>query len=221
MSVSLKKGQGVSLKKEAHDLSCVTIGLGWDVREKEKKGFFQSLFSSDADDDFDLDAVAFLCGADGCVHDLGHQVDGRPTLKDGDVIFFNNLKHFSGQIWLTGDNRTGEGDGDDEQIICHLNTLPDQYQKIAIIIQIYKGKERKQTFGRIKNAFVRAVDQTGKEMVRFELSGDSTEYANACSVLFAQLIREPDGWRFQSIGTPFSTDSFVDILRQQYLPSTR
>ena len=217
MTVSLKKGQGVSLKKETYDLSQVTIGLGWDVRSTDKKGFFQSLFGNRNDDDFDLDAVAFLCGSDGKVHDLGHYVDGRPTLKNSDIIFFNNLKHPSEQIWLTGDNRTGEGEGDDEQIICNLNHLPNHYHKIALIVQIYKGRERKQTFGQIENAFIRAIDRHGKEMVRFDLSGDENAYAGAHSVLFAELLREADGWRFQSIGTPYATDSFVDILKQYYL----
>ena len=115
MAVSLKKGHGVSLKKNENDLSMVTIGLGWDIQET-KKGFLGGMFGA-KDAEYDLDVVAFLCGADGKVENLGRDSSGNATLVNGDIIFFNNMRHSSGQIWLTGDNRTGAGDGDDEQII--------------------------------------------------------------------------------------------------------
>lgn len=211
MAVSLKKGHGVSLKKNENDLSMVTIGLGWDIQET-KKGFFGGMFSA-KEAEYDLDVVAFLCGADGKVQNLGRDSSGNATLVNGDIIFFNNMRHSSGQIWLTGDNRTGAGDGDDEQIIVKLNDLPQQYAKVVFVVQIYKGLENKQSFGMVKNAFIRAVDGKKREMVRFDLSGGS-QYENCRSMLFAEMVREADGWKFNALGTPSASDSFVEWLKK-------
>lgn len=206
MAISLKKGQGVSLSKNQYDLSQVTLGLGWDVAE-EKKGFLSSLVGSKAPE-YDLDAVAFLLGENGKVNELGD----RSTLVGGDVVFFNAQKHRSGKIWLTGDNRTGAGDGDDEQIIAKLDTMEDRYQRIVFVVQIYKGLENNQHFGKVKNAFIRAVDAKGKEMARYDLSGD-TSFNGHCSMVFAELIRETGGWQFKAIGKPYREDTFVSILK--------
>ncbi|WP_456310849.1 TerD family protein [Serratia proteamaculans] len=210
MSVSLSKGQGVSLRKNEHDLSSVTIGLGWDINE-EKKGFLGSLLGK-KEAEYDLDVVAFLCDAAGKVVDLGKTENGKPTLVDGDIIFFNSLRHKSGQIWLTGDNRTGAGDGDDEQIIVKLNTLDQKYEKIVFIVQIYNGQELQQHFGKVQNAFIRAVDARNVEMARFDLSGGPA-FTNQRSMLFAELVREPTGWKLNAIGEPSETDSFVTHLK--------
>ncbi|MCQ4094981.1 TerD family protein [Erwinia persicina] len=210
MSVSLSKGQGVSLRKNEHDLSSVTIGLGWDINE-EKKGFLGSLLGK-KEAEYDLDVVAFLCNAAGKVVDLGKTENGKPTLVDGDIIFFNSLRHKSGQIWLTGDNRTGAGDGDDEQIIVELNTLDQKYEKIIFIVQIYNGQELQQHFGKVQNAFIRAVDARNVEMARFDLSGGPA-FTNQRSMLFAELVREPTGWKLNAIGEPSETDSFVTHLK--------
>lgn len=211
MAVSLKKGQGVSLKKNENDLSKVTIGLGWDVSEESSSGGLLS-FLSKKPKEYDLDVAAFLLGENGKVNDLGPIENSHPSLKNSDVIFFNNLKHYSGQIWLTGDNRTGAGDGDDEQIIVNLNTLPDKYNKVVFVVQIYKGKENNQNFSKVYNAFIRAVDAKGTEMTRFDLSGDAT-YANFCSITFAELEREAGGWKFTAVGTPHESDTFVNALK--------
>lgn len=216
MAVKLKKGQGVSLRKDVYDLSQVTIGLGWDIAEEKSSGFLGGLFGNKQTEDYDLDVVAFLCAADGKVKNLGSVENGHPNLKNGDVVFFNSLRHPSGYIHLTGDNRTGEGDGDDEQIIANLSALPEQYKKIAFIVQIYQGIDRKQHFGKVKNAFIHAVDGKGREMASFDLSGDAT-YAPHHSMIFAELERESTGWKFQAIGIPFETDTFVHILRDRYL----
>ena len=213
MGVSLKKGQVVSLKKSEYDLSRVTIGLGWDINTK-KSGLF-GLFSKKSDDDYDLDVIAFLCHADGKIHDMGEMNNGNPTLRNGDIVFFNSLNHRSGSIWLTGDNRTGDGDGDDEQIIAKLNDIPSEYEKIVFIVQIYDGKRLNQSFEQVSNAFIRAEDARGKEMCRFDLSGGQA-YANQRSLLFAELNRSAEGWQFKAIGTPAENDSFVNWL-QQYI----
>ena len=209
MAVSLKKGQGVSLRKEDFDLSSVTIGLGWDVAA-DKKGLLGSLFSK-KDDDYDLDAIAFLLGKDGKVPDLGRDGSGKVTLDRSDVIFYNNLRHPSGAVWLTGDNRTGAGDGDDEQIIVQLNDLHARFESIVFVVSIYQGKQKNQNFGKVANAFIRAVDARGKEICRYNVSGDAS-YARYCSMTFAQVSRQPNGWEFRAIGTPHETDRFVDVL---------
>lgn len=211
MGVNLKKGQGVSLKKAEDDLSLVTIGLGWDVAET-KKGLFGSIFGGKKEEDYDLDVVAFLCGEDGKIHDLGSIENGRHTLRNGDIIFYNSLKHHSGHIWLTGDNRTGEGDGDDEQIIVKLNELSDKYAKIVFIVQIYNATKNGQNFGKVNNAFIRAVNSKGKELVRFDLSAGES-FSQYRSILFAELVRESGGWKFNAIGTPSQADSFVSYIQ--------
>ncbi len=211
MAISLKKGQGVSLKKTDYDLSMVTIGLGWDIKE-EKQGFLGGMFSKKTEE-YDLDVTAFLCDSNGKVQNLGGHENNKVTLVGGDIIFFNSMRHSSGCIWLTGDNRTGAGDGDDEQIIVKLNDLPDAYQKIVFVVQIYAGQQRGQNFGKVQNAFIRAVDNKGKEMARFDLSGGAA-FTQYCSMLFAELVREQGGWKFNAIGSPDPSDSFVTWLKQ-------
>ncbi|MCC3721287.1 TerD family protein [Rouxiella badensis] len=210
MTVSLSKGQGVSLKKNEFDLSSVTIGLGWDIHE-EKKGFLGSLLGKKVEE-YDLDVVAFLCNAQGKVTDLGGMQNGKPTLVGGDIIFFNSMKHPSGQIWLTGDNRTGAGDGDDEQIIVKLNTLDPKYHIIVFVVQIYNGAKLNQHFGKVDNAFIRAVDARNIEMARFNLSGGAS-FTNRRSMLFAELVRESTGWKLTAIGEPSDSDTFVTHLK--------
>jgi stress response protein SCP2 len=210
MAISLKKGQGVSLKKSDNDLSLVTIGLGWDIKE-EKKGFLSGIFSK-SEPEYDLDVIAFLCNSNVKVVDVGRDSSGNATLKNGDVIFFNSMRHKSGHIWLTGDNRTGEGDGDDEQIIVKLNDLSDDYSKIVFIVQIYDGINRKQNFGKVKNAYIRAVDNKDKELLRFDLSGGA-QFLDCRSMLFAELVRESGGWKFDAIGSPSPSDPFTSWLK--------
>ncbi|MDR5736216.1 TerD family protein [Caballeronia sp. LZ025] len=211
MAITLKKGQGVSLKKNEYDLSMVTIGLGWDINEP-KGGFLGGLFGKKPEE-YDLDVVAFLCHDDGKVHNLGDQTSGRQTLVGGDVVFFNNMHHKSNCIWLTGDNRTGAGDGDDEQIIVKLNDLPDTFSKIVFVVQIYEGEKREQNFGKVANAYIRAEDGKSKEMVRFDLSGGAA-FTNCRSMLFAELMREANGWKFNAIGSPEQSDTFVTWLKR-------
>lgn len=219
MAINLKKGQTIDLRKNdkgevAYDLSQVTIGLGWDVRQ-EKKGLFSKVFGK-PDAEYDLDAIAFLLDGNGKVANLGTtaNVGGRAvSLQGGDVIYFNSLRHPSGQIWLTGDNRTGDGDGDDEQIIVRLDSLDQKYQKIVFLVTIYQGNQNGQHFGMVENAFIRAVDAKGKEIAKFSLSGDSS-YNGKCSMIFSELYRHNGDWKFRAIGDPHNTDNFVEHLKQ-------
>lgn len=214
MAVNLEKGQVIRLRKEESDLSLVTIGLGWNIAEK-KQGASDS-WGDEWDDehhDLDMDVVAFLCSDEGKVVNPGHDAHGHMTLVGGDVIFFSNPDHESGAIWLTGDNLTGAGEGDDEQIIVDLNRLPRKFGKVVLVVQVYKGIEKNQSFGNAGSAFIRAVDRRGREMVHFELSGnDSLEHCR--SMLFAEIVRDGDGWNFNVVGKPFETDSFLDLLKQ-------
>lgn len=205
MAVSLKKGEGVSLRKEENDLSQITIGLGWDVVQAKSKGLF-SMFGK-KEEDYDLDAIAFLLGENGKVNNLGEK------LVNGDVIFFNSQRHPDGAIWLTGDNRTGDGDGDDEQIIVKLGELGSQYQRILFVVAIYDGKNKDQDFGKVSNAYIRAVDAKGKEICRYNISGDAS-FSAYRSLTFAEVVRQGSGWTFRAIGTPHETDRFVDLLKQ-------
>lgn len=208
MAINLTKGQTINLEKSQYDLSSVTVGLGWDVRKTGGGGFLGGLFGGGQKEaDYDLDAIAFLLNQNDKVTNLGDQ-----KMIGGDVIFFNNLRHPSGNIWLTGDNQTGAGEGDDEQIIVRLNALAPQYHKILFVVSIYQGLQKNQHFGMLENAYIRAVDARGKEMVRFSLSGDAT-FNQQRSVIFAELYRREGGWKFRALGNPHGTDNFVEILR--------
>jgi tellurium resistance protein TerD len=197
MAVSLSKGQGVSLKKAGHDLHQVTIGLGWDVAARG--GLLGALFGK-APAEYDLDAIALLLGA-----------DGKMT-NPKDAVFYNAKEHPGGAVWLTGDNRTGAGDGDDEQIVVELDALDAIYQRIVFIVSIYEGRKHKQHFGQVANAYIRAVDANDREIARYNISGNST-LDGQCSLTFAELARTADGWSFNAIGTPHPTDRFVEVMQ--------
>jgi len=218
MAINLIKGQTIDLRKndkgETFDLSKVTMGLGWDVRQKNT-GFLGKLFAP-KEEEFDLDAIAFLLDGNDKILNLGRTVNhnGRQIgLFEGDVIFFNSMRHPSGNIWLTGDNRTGAGDGDDEQIIVKLDTLDTIYQKIIFVVSIYQGRKNNQHFSMVENAFIRAVDANGKEITRYSLSGDAS-LNGMCTMVFAEAYRKDGGWKFRAIGEPHQTDSFLEILKK-------
>jgi stress response protein SCP2 len=220
MAINLIKGQTIDLRKndqgEEFDLSTVTLGLGWDVRQ-QSGGFFGKLFGGGGGQEYDLDAIAFLLDANGKVANLGRRAQGpngrEVNLYGGDIIFFNSMQHPSGHIWLTGDNRTGAGDGDDEQIIVKLNSLGQQYQRILFLVSIYQGRQNNQHFGMVDNAFIRAVDARGKEIARYSLSGNDT-FNSMCSMTFAELYRKDGSWKFRAIGEPHATDNFTELLKK-------
>ena len=221
MAINLVKGQTIDLRKgdkgEQYDLSTVTIGLGWDIRKKQSGGFLGKMFGGGKEEEYDLDAVAFLLDSNGKVADMGRTAqttNGRNvSLYEGDVIYFNSMKHPSGHIWLTGDNRTGAGDGDDEQIIVKLDSLNLKYDKILFLVTIYQGKQKNQNFGMVENAFIRAVDNKGKEIAKFNLSGDAT-YNGMCAMIFSEVYRKDGTWKFRAIGEPHPTDNFIEILKK-------
>jgi tellurium resistance protein TerD len=178
MSVSLSKGGNVSLSKEAPGLQAVLIGLGWDVRTTTGA-------------DFDLDASALLLDASGKI------------LSDAHFIFFNNLTSPDGSVEHTGDNLTGEGEGDDEVIKVNLATVPAEVDKIVFAVSIYDAEPRSQSFGQVRNAYIRVVNQAGEaEIARYDLSEDaSTETA----MIFGEVYRNGADWKFRAVGQGYST----------------
>jgi tellurium resistance protein TerD len=178
VTVSLSKGGNVSLTKEAPGLTAVTVGLGWDARTTDGQ-------------DFDLDASAIACNATGQV------------VSDSYFIFFNNLTSPDGSIQHTGDNLTGEGEGDDEQINVNLATIPAEIDKVVFLVSIYDADNRKQSFGQVRNAFIRVVNQAGGgEIARYDLTEDaSTETA----MLFAELYRNGAEWKFRAVGQGYAS----------------
>ncbi len=217
MAINLSKGQTINLNKDENDLSRITIGLGWDLKKK-KQGLLGGLFGGGGggNDDFDLDAIAFLLDQNGKVANLGRTVNmqGRQVgLVDSDVIFFNNLRHPDGFITHTGDNRTGAGDGDDEQITVTLGQVPQRYQRIQFMVCIFQGATRNQHFGLVENAYIRSVDNKNKEIARYNLS-NSPDYNNLRTVVLGEVYRHNDGWKFRALGEGHATDNFVEILKQ-------
>jgi tellurium resistance protein TerD len=178
MSVSLIKGSNVNLSKEAPGLTAVAVGLGWDVR-------------TTTGTDFDLDASAILCTEAGTV------------VSPGDFVFYNNLASVNGAVQHTGDNLTGEGDGDDEVIKVDLASVPAEATKIVFPVAIYDGDARKQTFGQVRNAFIRVVDQSsGGELARYDLSEDA---GSETAMIFGELYRLGSDWKFRAVGQGYST----------------
>ena len=219
MAINLTKGQTIDLRKNdqgaTFDLSTVTIGLGWDIRKKTSGGFFASLFGGGNQDDFDLDAMAFLLDENGKIADFGKTIQTNNNRSvgfvEGDIIFYNAKRHTSGNIWLTGDNRTGDGNGDDEQVIVKLDSLNEKYKKIVFLATIYQGKQKNQHFSMVNNAYIRAVDAKGKEITRFSLSGD--ESLNGMStMIFAEAYRREGEWKFRALAEPKNTDLLPELL---------
>jgi len=178
VSVSLSKGGNVSLTKEAPGLTAVLVGLGWDARTTTGA-------------DFDLDASALMVGTNGKI------------LSDQHFVFFNNLTSPDGSVEHTGDNLTGEGEGDDEVIKVNLANVPAETDKIVVTVSIYEAEQRSQSFGQVRNAYIRVVNQAdGREITRYDLSEDaSTETA----MIFGELYRNATEWKFRAVGQGYST----------------
>lgn len=177
MPINLSKGQKVDLTKGNPGLKKVMIGLGWDV----------NAFDSGAD--FDLDAAAFMLGDSGKC----------PTEKE--FIFYGNLEHASDSVKHMGDNLTGEGEGDDEQILVDLQTIPSNVSKVAFTVTIYESDVRRQNFGQVSNAYIRIVDESsGQELIRYDLGED---FSIETAVVVGELYRHNGEWKFNAIGSGF------------------
>ena len=234
--------------EKEYDISRITIGLGWNIREKQPN-FWERYFFDD-DTDFDLDAIAFLMDKNDRVINLGndlHLTGGRKVpFQKSDIIYFHNLTAPSGNLGAyyssnqrkientierfieygeyvihTGDNLVGSSneDNDAEQIIVMTDKVPLRINKVLFLVCIYKGKERAQHFGLIENAYIRAMDFNGKEMARFEFSSEEA-FDNKCSLTFGELYRKEKKWVFKTNICAYDTDSFVDILRKYIRAAT-
>ena len=177
MPISLQKGQKVSLTKNNPGLSKVVVGLGWDVNAFDTGG------------DFDLDAAAFLL------------TDTGRVSKSEDFVFYGNLSHPSGSVQHMGDNLTGAGDGDDEQIRVELSKVPENITKIAFTVTIYEAEQRRQNFGQVNNAFIRIYNEvTGEEMLRYDLGED---FSIETAAVFGELYNNGSEWKFNAIGSGY------------------
>ena len=178
MAINLSKGGNINLSKTAPTMNKVDLGLGWNPRATDGKAF-------------DLDAVAFLTGEDGKVR------------LDGEFIFFNHKVSPCGSVTHNGDNRTGDGDGDDETISVDLSKVPQEVAKIVFAVTIHEGQQNSQNFGMVDKAYIRVINQdaNAEELARFDLSEDgSTEVA----MIFGELYRHSGEWKFKAVGQGFS-----------------
>lgn len=177
MPINLSKGQKVSLTKSNPGLKNIMVGLGWDVN------------AFDTGADFDLDAAAFMLGSNGKC----------PT--DQEFVFYGNLEHPTGAVKHMGDNRTGEGEGDDEEMQITLPDIPGSIERIAFTVTIYEAEARRQNFGQVSNAYIRIVDQdTNQELIRYDLGED---FSIETAVVVGELYKHNGEWKFNAIGSGF------------------
>jgi tellurium resistance protein TerD len=178
MTISLSKGQRIDLTKSNPGLTKAVIGLGWDTNKYN------------GGSEFDLDASAFLVNANGVVQ------------NDEEFIFYNNLKSPTGAVIHTGDNRTGEGEGEDEQLIVDFSKIPSHVEKIGISVTIHDAEIRNQNFGQVSNAFIRIVnEETNEEILRYDLAED---FSIETAIVFCELYKHGNEWKFNAIGSGFS-----------------
>ena len=197
MGVNLKKGQKVNLlKSDGRKLVKLMVGLGWDAQE-QPQGFFNRLFNGKPN--FDCDASVFVCQ------------DGKFVDKD-DLVYFGNLEHFTHAVKHMGDNLTGEGEGDDEQIFVDLSKLPDTYDRLIFVVNIYHATERKQDFGMIKNAYIRIIDsESNEELCRFNLSEN---YNGMLSMIAGEVYRRGNDWKFNAIGNGTKDEGLEQLSKR-------
>lgn len=194
MAVSLQKGQKISLSKDRAGLSSVTVGLGWDASQKKRGLFSKKEVNIDCDSSAFLLKNGILCGKE-------------------DIVYFAHLKHSSGSVIHKGDNLTGAGEGDDEQIVVDLDKVPYDIDRIVFVVNIYKAIERKQHFGMVKNAFIRIVDnRNNSEICRYSLTDD---YSGCMAMIFGEIYKHNNEWKFNAIGQG-TTDSSITELASRF-----
>lgn len=196
MSVSLQKGQKVNLSKENQGLVQVVVGLGWDaVKVKQKGGFFSKIVPQA----IDCDASAIL-------------LKNSKLCGNEDLVYYRNMQHKSNAVKHMGDNLTGAGDGDDEQIVIDLSHIPQEYNEIVIVVNIYKAVQRKQDFEMIKNAFIRIVDTKGnRELCKYNLS---EHYDGMTAMIFGKLYRNNGEWMFDAVGQATKAPSLEELANR-------
>ncbi|AGX05163.1 MULTISPECIES: TerD family protein [Bacillaceae] len=200
MAINLQKGQRVDLTKGNPGLSKIMVGLGWDpVESKGGGGLLGSLFGGGGGANVDCDASVIMLG------------ENDKLRNNSDVIYFGNLKSSDGSVQHTGDNLTGEGDGDDEQINVDLSRVPSHVQKLVFVVNIYDAVKRKQHFGMIRNAYIRIVNPMGREeLIHYNLTDD---YSGKTSLVVGELYRHGTDWKFAAVGTGTNAPGLSDVVR--------
>ena len=200
MGISLVKGQKVNLAKDGGgSLDNILVGLGWDAASSKGKGLLGSLFGG-GQANIDCDASVMILNNDG------------KFVRREDLVYFGNLIHPSGAVRHMGDNLTGEGEGDDEQVLVQLSKLPADCGKIVFIVNIYDCVKRNQHFGMINNAFIRIVDGTSnKEFLRYNLTED---YAGKTSLIVGEIYKHNGEWKFAAVGEATTDPGIADIVRK-------
>ncbi|MDF1510378.1 TerD family protein [Robertmurraya sp. DFI.2.37] len=199
MAINLQKGQRVDLTKGNPGLSRILVGLGWDPVENRGGGLLGSLFGGGGGSNIDCDASVIMLG------------DNDRLRNNNDVIYFGNLKSSDGSIQHTGDNLTGHGDGDDEQINVDLSRIPTHVQKLVFVVNIYDCVKRRQHFGMIRNAYIRIVNpMSGQELIHYNLSED---YSGKTSLIVGEIYRHGSDWKFAAVGTGTTAASLGELVR--------
>jgi stress response protein SCP2 len=205
MAINLQKGQRVDLTKGNPGLSRIMVGLGWDPVQSGKSGgggLFGGLFGgggAGGGANVDCDASVIMLGANDKIQ------------NNNDVIYFGNLKSKDGSVQHSGDNLTGDGDGDDEQVMVDLSRVPASVQKLVFVVNIYDCVKRKQHFGMIRNAFIRVVDPSkNNELIRYNLSDD---YSGQTSLVVGEIYRHNTEWKFAAVGTGTTAASLSEVVR--------
>ncbi|MFP7369715.1 TerD family protein [Bacillus safensis] len=197
MAITLEKGQRIDLTKGKAGLTNILVGLGWDP-VSQGGGFLGKLFGGGGGADVDCDASVLMLKND-------------KFTENKDLIYFGNLKSKCGSVEHTGDNLTGEGDGDDEQVLVNLSKVPGNVNKLVFVVNIYDALRRNQHFGMIQNAYIRIVDRSNnQELVKYNLKDD---YAGKTSLIVGELYRQENEWRFAALGNGTNDAKLADITR--------
>lgn len=198
MSINLSKGDKIDLKKSNPGLSNILVGLGWDPVQQSGGGFFKSLFGGGRAD-IDCDASVFMLNQEGKLSGIK------------DLIYFGNLKSACKSVLHTGDNLTGEGTGDDEQILVNLDKVPSNIHKLLFVVNIYNCVDRKQHFGMIENAYIRVEDQGNKkEIAKYNLSDN---YSEKTTLIVGAIYRKDGSWQFKAIGEGTKDAGLKEVMQ--------
>lgn len=196
MAISLQKGQRVDLTKGNSNLNRIMVGLGWDPVSQSKGGFFSAF---KATEDIDCDASVLMLKDD-------------RFESQNDLVYFGNLGSKCRSVVHSGDNLTGEGDGDDETLIVELKSVPANFNKLVFVVNIYDCEKRKQHFGMLKNAYIRVVDpMTHQELIRYNLSDN---YSGRTAVIAGEIYRHNGEWKFGAVGDGTNDRNLTEITRR-------
>jgi stress response protein SCP2 len=199
LAINLQKGQRVDLTKGNPGLSKIMVGLGWDPVQSNKGGLFGGLFGGGSAPNIDCDASVIMLG------------QGDKLQNNNDVIYFGNLKSKCGSVQHSGDNLTGAGDGDDEQVMVDLSRVPANIQKLVFMVNIYDSVKRRQHFGMIQNAFIRIVNPSNQqELLHYNLSDD---YSGKTCLVAGEIYRHGNEWKFAAIGNGTNAASLGEVVR--------